>query len=240
MSSSRDFESTGRFEPWFRRTFPDKALRIVAKFVITALVFAGLGLAGGFVLSKATAGAEAPAASRRMCDSDVGMACTFRVNARSFRHRELGRSRGYRAELDRIYRRPAVAKRVWIRKIKRAIEQQNDELAARGVAPRFAASDAAELYLQSTRRASCTSAGSYPAIASGGRTCNGYRVKKWNNGPGLTKRQVQIGGSAILCGTGVVLGLVAAGPSAGSVVYLLAGTGAISCLWASWSSVDPG
>ena len=234
---SRDFESTGRFEPWFQRTFPDRVPRMVAKFAIVILLFTMLGWVGGFVINKATAGAVA--ASQQLCVSDPGLACSIRTNVRRFKQGKLGRSDGYRRKLDDLYRRPAAARRAWIHKIAQAIEEQNAELAAKGVTARYAAADAPLLYRQSTRHASCASAGGYPAIASGKRTCNGYRVGRIN-GPGLTKKQVQIGGAAVLCGAGVVLGLVAAGPTAGSTVYLLAGSGAASCLWATWSQVDPG
>jgi hypothetical protein len=235
---SRDFESTGRFEPWFQRTFPDRAPRMVAKFAIVILLFTLLGWVGGFVINKATS-APVAAAAAQLCVSDPGLACTIRTNVRHFKQGKLGRSEGYRAKLDNLYRRPAAAKRVWIHKIAAAIEEQNAELAAKGITARFAAADAPVLYRRSTRHASCASAGGYPAIATGKRTCNGYRVGRMN-GPGLTKKQVQVGGAAVLCGTGVVLGLVAAGPTAGSIVYLLAGSGAASCLWATWAQVDPG
>jgi hypothetical protein len=235
---SRDFESTGRFEPWFQRNFPDRATRTVAKFAIVIVVFALLGWVGGFVISRATATPMA-AAAMQLCVSDPGLACSIRTNVRHFKQGKLGRSEGYRAKLDDLYRRPAAARRVWIRKIGRAIEEQNAELAAKGITPRLAAADAPALYRKSTRHASCASAGGYPAIATGKRTCNGYRVARMN-GPGLTKKQVQIGGAAVLCGSGVVLGLVAAGPTAGGTVYLLAGSGALSCMWATWSQVDPG
>jgi hypothetical protein len=234
---SRDFESTGRFEPWFQRKFPNRAPRMVAKFAITILVFTLLGWVGGFAINRATSAPSAAAA--QLCVSDPGLACSIRTNVRHFKEGKLGRSAGYRAKLANLYRRPAAARRVWIHKIAAAIEEQNAELAAKGITARYAADDAPLLYRKSTRRASCASAGGYPAIASGKRTCNGYRVGRMN-GPGLTKKQVQIGGAAVLCGTGVVLGLVAAGPTAGSTVYLLAGSGAASCLWATWSQIDPG
>ena len=52
-----DFESrhvsAGRMEPWFRRSFPQQFDRVVAKFVVIGVLFAGLGAAGGFVFDKA-------------------------------------------------------------------------------------------------------------------------------------------------------------------------------------------
>jgi hypothetical protein len=244
---SRDFESryvsTGRFDDWFLRAFPSRLQRITAKLVIVAVVYALVGYAGGMLFDRA-AGAtrDLPlrVAAARACDPDVSLPCSVGVNVTSFRQGELGRSQGYRGQLDTVYRRPAVAKRVWVRKISRAIEKENAQREEQGIAPRYIPSDARSLYLHNTRAASCSTAGNYPAIASGKRTCNGYRVADLNNGPGLTKRQIQIAGSVILCGAGVALGVVAAGPSAGSSTALVAGTGAVSCLWSFWAAVDPG
>ena len=244
---SRDFESrfvsTGRFDGWFLRTFPVRLERITAKLVIVAVVYALVGYAGGTLFDRA-AGAtrDLPlrVAAARACDPDVSLPCSVGVNVSSFRQGELGRSVGYREQLGTVYRRPAVAKRVWVRKISRAIVKENARLEEQGIEPRYTLADARSLYLHNTRGASCSTAGNYPAIASGRRTCNGYRVGDINNGPGLTKKQVQIAGAVILCGAGVALGVVAAGPTAGSSTALVAGTGAVSCLWSFWAAVDPG
>jgi hypothetical protein len=251
---TRDFESrffnTGRFEGWFRRKFPGRVPRIVAKLVIIAVVFAAYGYACGFVVNKASAAtatppgappaATAPTTAMRSCAPDVSIPCSIRVNVRHFRQHQLGHSHGYRSKVDLVYRHPAAARRVWIRKIARAIQRQNHRLAVNGLAARYTTEDASWLYRQNVRDASCTSAGNYPAIASGRTTCRGDRVETLHNGPGLTKRQVQIAGTVILCGAGVALGVLAAGATAGMSTVLVAGTGAASCMWGLWASVDPG
>ena len=241
---SRDFEdrymSTGRFEGWFRRRFPARFPRIVAKLVIVALVFGLLGYVGGSLVDKAVATPAAAATTTpRLCAPDESLPCSIRINVRHFRQHKLGRSHGYRAKLDEVYRRPARARRVWVRKIKRAIVRDNSIRAALGLQARYTTDDALHLYQQNIGASSCTSAGNYPAIASGRTTCSGARVEL-HNGPGLTKRQVQVSGSVILCGAGVALGVLAAAPTAGTSTALVAGTGAASCLWGFWASVDPG
>jgi hypothetical protein len=57
---SGDFETrrfqAGRLEPWFRRTFPDRFERVVAKVVVVSALFGAIGFAGGFLMRWATGG----------------------------------------------------------------------------------------------------------------------------------------------------------------------------------------
>jgi hypothetical protein len=213
------------------------------KFWLWAVTFivliALLGILGGAYVNRATSAPARPSSSTTTamrCVSDAGMACSIRHNVRAFKRGDLGRIKGYKSRVDDLYRHPRAAKRVFIRKIKRAIVRRNSRLIAAGVSPRVTTSAARSLYRQSIASSSCMGAGNYPAWATKKGTCSSAPP----SGPGLTKRQVQVGGAVALCGAGVVLGVVTAPATAGASVYYVAGVGGLGCLWGFWSQVDPG
>lgn len=125
---SRLFQA-GRAEPWFRRTFPHKATRLIAKVLIVGLVFSAIGLAGGFLLNRATGvdagavGAESSEAQQTPTCSTDRTACRAAAAAKKFRQGEFHRSSGFRP--GKVFKAPKVAKRIIVRKIERKLKQRS-------------------------------------------------------------------------------------------------------------------
>lgn len=217
----------------------------IVVIVVMALLGAGWGL-----LSERALGLEAPAGtvpeevqpalserSEACCSADVMR--WARKAAKKFRAGKIHRDHGMRP--GDIYRAPGKARRIWINKIHRWIVTHPGHL--RTLSPRTVAGRscqpvdycyAAGVYDDAVQDSTCVT-GSYPAATQG--ACD---RAPWRNGPGLTKKQVQVGGALVLCGAGVAMSVVTAPPSGGSSVALTAFLGAATCGWAFWASVDGG
>lgn len=180
---------------------------------------------------------DRPDGAVECCSADVKRFA--RKAAKRFRAGHIRRDHGFRP--GAVYRAPQQARRVWVGKIHRWILAHPGHL--RALPPRSVAGRAcypaqtcyaADLYQDTVGGASCVT-GSYPAAAQG--ACD---RAPWHNGPGLTKKQVQVGGSVIFCGGGVVLGVATAPPTGGGSVAFVAFWGALSCGWSFWTTVSGG
>lgn len=211
--------------------------------VSVILIMTLIGLTWGYVSERAF-GAEPQTSTSMPNDETTAQRCCqalAKTAARKFRDGKIRRDHGYKPR--NIYRRPGVARKVRINKIARYLENHPNQW--RQVKQRmpdrlrscYPASECygSELYDNSVDRSSCVT-GSYPAAGQG--ACD---RAPWHNGPGLTKRQVQVGGSVILCGAGVALAVATAPETAGSsTVAFTAFLGAVTCGWGLWVQVDSG
>lgn len=209
------------------------------RFVIWALVFvlfcALVGVVGGKALSNEqptdetiavqTVTQEKSDKAQRCCTSFAKKA------ARKFRRGKIRKDRGYKP--GKVFYAPRKAAKVWVNKIERAIARQcksNSSVPTCRQVTRCDRCRAWELYREQTKNTSCATAGEvrHAYMACGGK------------GPRLTKRQVQVGGSVVLCGAAVAMGVVTAPPTRGASVAFVAFLGATSCGWGFWITVDPG
>jgi hypothetical protein len=156
---------------------------------------------------------------------------------RAFKAGRYGRSRGL--PVQKMFASPKVARKVWVTKITRKIQKACATPIARPSAEGTSVTCtraarmcdrclAYEMYRDMVQHATCSGRGH---LDPDDELC---RAKYPGTGPQLTKRQIQIGGAAILCAGNVA---IAARGGAG----LLAGLfGGVACGWALWEAVDPG
>ena len=215
------------------------------RFWIWAIAFvlgcALIGWSWAF-FSEKTFGAEPVSASRGVAGTWVptcgqNVECIddrARRIARKFRAGDVRKDHGWRPR--NAFRAPVKARRVWVRKIARYLDNHPGKW--RTISAEYRAAScypastcyAKELYEDSRARSNCVSAG-YPAATGG--TCD----REWRNGPGLTLEQIQKGGAVALCGGGVVIGVVTSTASMGTTAFV-AGWGAAACGWAAWMGMD--
>ncbi len=156
---------------------------------------------------------------------------------RAFKKGKTGRSHGL--PVRKLFKNPKVARKVWVNKITREIRAKcpstaSDQRPAGTTCGRAAGllcdrCLAYDLYADMVQNATCSGRGNLDAVHD--HLC---AARYPGSGPRLTKRQVQIGGTAILCAGNVA---IAARGGAG----LLAGIfGSAACGWALWEAIDPG
>jgi hypothetical protein len=209
-----------------RRAFWRWAVAVVAGCLL-------VGLLGRWVIDEAYGAPARIAVPDRVVTKCVPEdPCSIRHNKRTFKRGRLGHSNRWNVALRDLTRDPAAAKRVFIKKIRRAM----------GRHARWRGLSARQLYARVAHPAGasqCLSALSYPAWATRKGQCNRYR--DFPSGPGLTTRQVQRVGSVTLCGAGVALSLLnrPAGAAAAKVMAVV-GVGGGGCFWAFWRDIDPG
>ena len=203
-----------------------------SRFVVWLVLYTLLMLTIGYgwaVISDRAFGAEAavPVQTSQQvptCGQDVE--CSTYV--KRFKAGKMGRDSGFRP--GNVFKHPKKARKVWVHKIARYLENHPKQWAnLRAARPALAAETpscypastcaARDLYQQSTSGATCV-AGGYPA--------NYKACDSPFGGRSYTEKQVRIGGSVVLCGGGVVLGARAGG---GVFAAIWGGAG---CAWAFW------
>lgn len=209
------FTNMGRFEPWFQRRFTITWQRLIAKFVIVGLVCATVGFTFGLTVDKAAGAEPASGGPSYRCVTHDGDPCPAPYAAKKFRHHKMGRVHGVNPA--RVWKHPAAAKRVWIRKIKRARAHGRVSTAYRGMT-------AAQIYKNAMSDATCAGHGTYSPYSYGFDVCTiqGPETK-------LTTKDIQNTGAVIFCGGGVALGAVTS-----EVGGWMIGWGAASCMWGAW------
>lgn len=195
-------------------------------WAVTFILVAGLvGFVGGKAFSDVPAQPVAQVDGQERCCSPDAKRLA-RKGTRRFRAGKIDRDHGFKP--GRVFRKPAVARRVFARKIDRYLEKHPKQAERVNCYPVSTC-----LYDQAVKKSSCVTSG-YPATGSG--ACN----RDITNGPGLTKRQVQALGFVVLCGTTVAVGVATAPPSAGGSVAMVAIPAALLCGWEFWIQVDQG
>ena len=162
-----------------------------------------------------------------------------RKYVRAFKAGRTGRSHGL--PVRKLFQRPKAARGVWVDKItvriKKACHRDLAHQRADGNVAVCRTADqercdrclAYDLYRDMVRNATCSGRGDLDAVND--RLC---AARYPGSGPRLTKRQVQIGGAAVLCAGNVAIAARGGGG-------LLAGLfGGAACGWALWESIDPG
>lgn len=219
---------------WFGRW---RGWRGIVYTVVFVLVMVGIGFgfprlvdaasgAPAVIQVQSTAPDTVPVEQSQRCCSAFA-----KEMARKFRAGEIRRDHGWKP--GNWFTAPRKAKRVWVNKIARYLENHPNKWPRQRAAYRarscYPASEcyAADLYSDSVEDANCTSS-AYLSLHSGARVCKHYYGQKF------TKRQVQIYGTVVLCAGGVA---IAARTGAGLFASIFGGVG---CGWALWREVDPG
>lgn len=209
----------GRFEPWFQRHFTTTWKRLTAKIVIVVLVCGLAGAAYGLITSRAM-GAEPARNFAQRCVGPDGdeRACPAQFAVTKFKHGKMGKVHGVKA--SRVWKHPAAARKVWIRKIDRKLSRSRPAF-ARGMS-------AAQLYRQAMSTASCVGHGSYSPYSYGFDVCTiqGPETR-------ITTEDIQKTGAVIFCGGGVVIGAVTSEVGGWVIAF-----GAASCAWSAWMSMS--
>lgn len=210
------------------------------RFVIWLVLFTLLCLTVGYgwaTLSDKAFGAETTAvvpAQVQDDDTDQAQRCCSalaRKYARKFRRGEMGRDSGFRP--GRWFVNPKVARRIWIRKIARYLEnhpnkwpRRREQYQARSCYP-ASTCYATDLYSKSRESATCVAGSPYPANQDACK--KGMNI----NSRGMTKEMLQKFGAVVLCGGAVAIGAVTSTASGGTTAFV-AVWGATSCAWSFW------
>jgi hypothetical protein len=162
-----------------------------------------------------------------------------RKYVKAFKAGRAGRSHGL--PVQKLFDRPKVARGVWVDKItvklKKTCRQGMASQQAHGNAQVCRTADvrkcdrclAYDLYRDMVQHATCSGRGDLDYIND--HLC---AARYPGSGPHLTKRQLQIGGTAVLCAGNVAIAARGGGG-------LLAGLfGSAACGWALWEAIDPG
>ena len=216
--------------------------KAVVYFVVVVLL--GLLIGFGFpALVDAAWSAERSAAPTTSTENapvcGPGNEAECKKYVRAFKRGKTGRSHGL--PVRKLFKNPKVARKVWVNKITREIRaacaRSSSVQGAGGTTttcrqvggPMCDRCLAYDLYADMVQNATCSGRGNLDAVHD--HLC---AARYPGSGPRLTKRQVQIGGTAILCAGNVA---IAARGGAG----LLAGIfGSAACGWALWEAIDPG
>lgn len=226
---------------WTWREEPRKFALLVLAFILAgALIAAGWA----FVVDRAYGADKVPPSSSsttiQRCVTDSGAACDAptkrdRRAARKFRNGKIHRSGGFRPA--RVFKQPRAARRIMVTKIRRVLERADANARPNtkgGHNPYEGCTSrgcALEAYMELVKNAGCADRGGpYPIDVGTCRYPTGNSVK-------LTKKQVQAGGTAVLCSGGVIFGVVASPASGGSTAFA-AFWGATSCGWTLWAMLD--
>ncbi len=223
---------------WSWRSRPK---RFVVTLVVVALVMFLLGAGSGYVISEAN-GAPARTLAPAAADTDMtpqadscstsGDACPpvrkkHRRWARKFRKGKITHGSGFNPK--RVFTRPRAARRIFVRKINRVLR-------AEGMLAKSSRARARRIYRTFVTEGNCVSIGDH--FARPGATSE---VCRWADPDykRITKRQVQIAGTFILCGAAVGIGVATSTATAGTTA-MIAFVGASACGWGLWSKLDPG
>jgi hypothetical protein len=230
-------------EPIDRWSWRSRPKRFVVTLVVVALVMFLLGAGSGYLIGEANgapvaAGAAAPAAAAAdmtahadSC-STSGDACPpikkkHRRWARKFRNGKITPGSGFNPK--RVFARPRAARRIFVRKINRVLR-------AEGMTARTSTVRARRIYRKFVMEGNCVSIGDH--FARPGATSEVCRWADPAYKP-ITKRQVQIAGTFILCAAAVGIGVATSTATAGTTA-MIAFVGASACGWGLWSKLDPG
>lgn len=222
---------------WSHRSDPARFWRTLAVALVVAI---GVGLIGGTLVDKAT-GVE----PSRRCATDTGSPCTTPTAhdkrfARKYRSGYVRHAHGF--DPHKVFKHPRAARHIIVRRIARAID--NAQRHGRTVTYRKAGREvtcpstggrqcAWEMYAELMRKAGCTGWGDTDINH---RACLDLMAPSTRP---LTKRDVQIGASAGLCGADVVVGIATTTATSGTTA-IIASTAATACIISFWSMVDPG
>ena len=205
-------------------------------FIVAAGLLGALIGFGSPALVDAAWSAKAPAATAQAEEdlSPPNARCVLNgdevpcsTHVKKFKNGNYGRSKGL--PVNKLFANPAAAKEVFVTKITRKLKSAKpNSTIGRMVAERKCDRCLAyEMYADMVKNASCVGKGS---LSPDSHLC---RAKYPGEGPQLTKKQLQIGGAAVLCAGGAAI--------TGSRGGLFAGLfGAATCGWALWTAVDPG
>jgi hypothetical protein len=230
-------------EPIGRWSWRSRPKRFVVTLVVVALVAFLLGAGGGYLIGEANGASVAtsplaPAAvvtdmtpQADSC-STSGDACPpikkkHRRWARKFRKGKIAHGSGFKPK--RVFTRPRAARRIFVRKINRVLR-------AEGMSARTSQTRARTIYRNLRMEGNCVSIGDH--FARPGATSEVCRWADPDYKP-ITKRQVQIAGTFILCGAAVGIGVATSTATAGTTA-MIAFVGASACGWGLWSKLDPG
>jgi hypothetical protein len=228
-------------EPIERWSWRSRPKRFVATLVVVALVMFLLGAGSGYLIGEANGApvaTVAPAAAATDMTPQVdscstsGDACPpirkkHRRWARKFRNGKITHGSGFKPK--RVFARPRATRRIFVRKINRVLR-------AEGMTARTSRTRAQRIYRNLVMDGSCISIGDRfvrPGVTS--------EVCRWADPDykPITKRQVQITGTFILCGAAVGIGVATSTATAGTTA-MIAFVGASACGWGLWSKLDPG
>jgi hypothetical protein len=223
-------ESTRRL--WLGKYRGRKAAAYIAIFVLLGLLI-GFGFPALVDAAWSTQTSPSTSATQTQ-DRQVAKGLPPPRHIKNFKAGKYSRSHGL--PVRKLFKRPAVAKEVWVNKITRRIKSSCSGKVDASAVPTCRAASARmcdrcvayELYEEMVANATCSGKGN---LYSRRYLC---AAKYPGEGPRLTKRQVQIGGAAVLCGGNVAIAARGGGG-------LLAGLfGGAACGWALWEAIDPG
>jgi hypothetical protein len=239
--SADDFE--GRYlnalfgmEPWFRHRFRRQAVRVVAKVVVHAVLFALIGAGISSLVDKAVGtgptgrddlgGVIAP---RPACGT-LDDPCRWQIDRANrirddFHDAKLGRAHGFTG--SRLFRHPRHARRVIVTRINHWLDNH----------PKFANSsanagrDGSDFYGMAQDNANCVANAPYPASSSNQQgSCS--KTTTYNT-HGLTTAQVRAGLKVTGCGAAVSFA-VATSELPPVAVMTMAAIGAFNCSALLW------
>lgn len=226
-------------ERWTWRSNPKRFIITMAVVtVIAVLVGTGIGLIAEE--AEGTGKTSPSQTSTQRCVSSADAGCTTirkrdRRAARKFRNDRIDHAHGFRPA--KVFKKPRVARKIFVTKIRRVLikANQSGRVVARGDNPYAGCTSrgcALEIYNDLREKSGCAAfGGPYPTDTD---TCT------MNSQPGtrpFTKEEIQTGGTAVLCGGGVVIGVMTSGASAGTTTFA-AIWGATACGWSFWSAID--
>jgi hypothetical protein len=228
-------------EPIDRWSWRSQPKRFVVTLVVVALVAFLLGAGGGYVIGEANGApvamvAPAAAVTDKTPQADScstsGDACPpirkkHRRWARKFRHGKITHGSGFNPK--RVFTRPRAARRIFVRKINRVLR-------AEGMTAKASLTRAQRIYRNLRMEGNCVTIGGH--FVRPGATSAVCRWAEPDYKP-ITKRQVQIAGTFILCGAAVGIGVATSTATAGTTA-MIAFVGASACGWGLWSKLDPG
>ncbi|MCW2792998.1 MAG: hypothetical protein JWO76_2096 [Nocardioides sp.] len=223
-----------------------------AKFAVCIAVGLAFGLVVGTAVTKASGqeptGSRAPAAEstapEHRCDpTETPCPQEARWHVKKFRH---GKVDGWKhgIPVKRFYIHPAKVKKVWVRKIARALWQRDQARHATARIPYSYRAEAIERYTNLIKAGSCaTWAQHYPAWDTHHEVCQ--TMPSISNNPDapkekwMTADEVKAYGAVVLCTGGTVATVVSIPATAGTSATVAAGFGGASCLYGLWASMSP-
>ncbi len=219
-------------DQWSWRTHPK---RFVVTLVVVALVMFLLGAGGGYLVGEAY---SAPPRAHAEVSPQVetctvwGTTCPpikkkHRRWAKKFRNGKIAHGSGFNPR--RVFARPKASRRIFLRKINRVLQASGDTA-------KVSQARARRIYRTFVQEGNCVSIGDHFA-----RPGAESQVCKWADPDyrPITKKQVQIAGTFILCGAAVGIGVATSTATAGTTA-MIAFVGASACGWSLWSKLDPG
>lgn len=218
-------------ERWSVKSHPWRFALVIVAVTVLALA---IGALLGTVANEAD-GAVAPrsgTSSQKSCVTDSNTPCPsvkkkHRKAARKFKAGKIHHSSGFKP--GRVFKRPKAAKRIFVNRIENVLHKSGKQtaFAEPGCTNRC---EAFKIYRRLAADANCVDRGrSFPIDPA---TC-----KYPDSTKQFTKQQIQTGGTAILCGGGVAIGVATSGATVG-VTAFAAVWGATACGWSFWDAID--